>query len=63
MYKIRKVEESPGSVMREWEVYWKDGNIEKTVASIPRYYRDPEAIAAGIAKLLNTGNIILPLNV
>lgn len=63
MYRTRKVEESPGSVMRDWEVYLQDGNSQHTVASIPRWYKNAKGIANGIAKLLNEGNIILPLDI
>lgn len=63
MYKIRKVNDSPGSVMRDWEIYYIKNNIEHIVASVPKWYKNSEGIAAGICKLLNEGNIILPLEI
>lgn len=63
MYKVRKVEESPGSIMRDWEVYYEKNGEEHIVASIPGYYKHSKGIALGIAKLLNEGNVILPLDI
>ena len=63
MYKVRKINESPGSVMREYEVYWEKDDDVRIIASIPRYYKNPKGIAEGIAKSLNERNIILNLEI
>jgi hypothetical protein len=59
-YKVRKVNESPGSIMRAWEVYVDE---KTTIASIPGYYKEGEAIANGIAYLLNKDLIVIPLEI
>lgn len=63
MYKIRKVKDSPDSVMREYEVYWEKDNNIYVIASVPKYYRNSKGIAEGIAAALNKRDIILDLNI
>lgn len=47
----------------KYTVNFKQGKSDKIVFHIPDYYQNSEGIAEGVCKLLNSGKIILPLDI
>jgi len=47
----------------EYSVVAKNGENEQVIANVPDHFRSPKGIAEGIAASLNTGKIILDLDI
>lgn len=45
----------------DWIVCWCKGESRLIVAKIPNYFSSSEGVAKGIAKSLNEGKVLLPL--